>query len=136
VTDVDVDTPSPLLKSLGDGRFVEFVSAENRAVMEFTAKPEFCHSGNVVQGGYVTAWIDTAMARAAILATDRALRPATLEIKVNFFRATHPGPVRVEGWVERLGKSIGFLAGRVTSFDGDVLATATSTVKLTPAPPS
>jgi acyl-CoA thioesterase len=126
------DDPSALMQSLGDGRVVEFIAAENRAVMEFTGRPEMCHSGNVVQGGYVTAWIDSAMARAAMLATEGALAPATLEIKVSFFRAANPGPVRAEGWVERLGRSIGFLEGRLTTLDGDVLATATSTVKLVP----
>ena len=132
MTEPFTDDPSALMQSLGDGRVVEFVAAENRAVMEFTGKPEMCHSGNVVQGGFVTAWIDSAMARAAMLATEGALAPATLEIKVSFFRAANPGPVRAEGWVERLGRSIGFLEGRLTTLDGDVLATATSTVKLVP----
>ncbi len=132
MTEPFTDDPSALMQSLGDGRVVEFIASENRAVMEFTGKPEMCHSGNVVQGGYVTAWIDSAMARAAMLATEGALVPATLEIKVSFFRAANPGPVRAEGWVERLGRSIGFLEGRLTTLDGDVLATATSTVKLVP----
>lgn len=132
MTEPFTDDPSALMQSLGDGRVVEFIASENRAVMEFTGKPEMCHSGNVVQGGYVTAWIDSAMARAAMLATEGALAPATLEIKVSFFRAANPGPVRAEGWVERLGRSIGFLEGRLTTLDGEVLATATSTVKLVP----
>ena len=127
-----VGDPSPLLASLGDGRVVEFIAGENRAVMEFTARPEFCHSGDVVQGGFVTAWIDSAMAHAAMLATEGALAPATLEIKVSFFRSANPGPVRAEGWVERLGRSIAFLEGRVTTLGGDVLAKASSTVKLVP----
>jgi acyl-CoA thioesterase len=132
MTDPAVGDPSPLLASLGDGRVVEFIAGENRAVMEFTARPEFCHSGDVVQGGFVTAWIDSAMAHAAMLATEGALAPATLEIKVSFFRSATPGPVRAEGWVERLGRSIAFLEGRVTTLGGDVLAMATSTVKLVP----
>jgi hypothetical protein len=41
--------PPALMQSLGDGRIVEFIAAENRAVMEFTGKPEMCHSGDVVQ---------------------------------------------------------------------------------------
>jgi acyl-CoA thioesterase len=126
------EDPSALMQSLGDGRMIEFVAAENRAVMEFTGKPEMCHSGNVVQGGFVTAWIDSAMARAAMLATEGALAPVTLEIKVSFFRAANPGPVRAEGWIERMGRSIAFLEGRLTTPDGDVLAMATSTVKLVP----
>ncbi len=132
MTEPFTDDPSALMQSLGDGRIVEFIAAENRAVMEFTGKAEMCHSGNVVQGGFITAWIDSAMARAAMLATEGALAPATLEIKVSFFRAANPGPVRAEGWVERLGRSIGFLEGRLTTLDGEVLATATSTVKLVP----
>lgn len=130
--DVPAAASSPLLQSLGDGCVVEFIAAEKRAVMEFTAKPEFCHSGNVVQGGFVTAWIDSAMAHAAVLATEGTLAPATLEIKVSFYRAANPGRVRAEGWVERLGRSIAFLEGRLMSVDGEVLATATSTVKLVP----
>ena len=126
------EDPSALMQSLGDGRMIEFIAAENRAVMEFTGKPEMCHSGNVVQGGFVTAWIDSAMARAAMLATEGALAPVTLEIKVSFFRAANPGPVRAEGWIERMGRSIAFLEGRLTTPDGDVLAMATSTVKLVP----
>ena len=129
---VTAAAPSPLLQSLGDGELVEFVAAESRAVMAFTGKLDFCHSGNVVQGGFVTAWLDSAMAHATVLATEGAMAPATLEIKVNFFRATNPGRVRVEGWVERLGRSIAFLEGRVSAADGEVLATATSTVKLVP----
>jgi acyl-CoA thioesterase len=132
MTEPFTDDPSDLMQSLGDGRVVEFIASENRAVMEFTGRPEMCHSGNVVQGGFVTAWIDSAMARAAMLATEGALAPATLEIKVSFFRAANPGPVRAEGWIEKLGRSIGFLEGRLTTLDGDVLATATSTVKLVP----
>jgi len=126
------EDPSALMQSLGDGRMIEFVAAENRAVMEFTGKPEMCHSGSVVQGGFVTTWIDSAMARAAMLATEGALAPVTLEIKVSFFRAANPGPVRAEGWIERMGRSIAFLEGRLTTPDGDVLAMATSTVKLVP----
>ncbi len=126
------EDPSALMRSLGDGRVVEFIAAENRAVMEFTGRPEMCHSGDVVQGGFVTAWIDSAMAHAAMLATEGAMAPATLEIKVSFFRAANPGPVRAEGWVERMGRSIAFLEGRLTTLDGDVLAMASSTVKLVP----
>jgi acyl-CoA thioesterase len=58
--------------------------------------------------------------------------PATLEIKVSSFRSANRGPVRAEGWLQRLGRSIAFFERRVTTPGGDVLAMATSTVKAVP----
>jgi len=48
MTSVPSAAPSPLLESLGDGELVEFVAADNRAVMAFTGKLDFCHSGKLV----------------------------------------------------------------------------------------
>ena len=105
---------------------IEFIAAENRAVMEFTGKPEMCHSGDVVQGGFVTAWIDSAMARAAMLATEGALAPATLEIKVSFFRArqsrtgTRGGMDRADGSLDRLSRRTPHDTRRRRARNGDV----------------
>ena len=41
-----------------------------RASIEYEAKIEQCHSGGVVQGGFISGWIDAAMAHAA-MAKDR-----------------------------------------------------------------
>jgi hypothetical protein len=38
-------------------------------MVAFTGKLDFCHSGNVAQGGFVTTWLDSAMAHATVLAT-------------------------------------------------------------------
>jgi len=124
------EAPSGLMRSLGNGRLVEFVADEKRAVLEFDAGLEMCHSGNVVQGGFVTGWIDSAMAHAAMLATEGAMAPSSLEIKVSFLRPANPGRVRAEGWIVRLGRSIAFLEGRLTNAAGEVLATCTSTAKM------
>lgn len=102
-----------------------------RVVLAFTAKPEFCHSGGIVQGGFVTGWLDSAMAHAGLHARGADTRLATLEIKVNFLRATNPGQrVRAEGWVERMGKSVAFLAARLLDEQGELIATASSTARV------
>jgi uncharacterized protein (TIGR00369 family) len=103
-----------------------------RAVLQYRATLAMCHSGGIVQGGFVTGWIDAAMAHAVMAATDYTLTPLSLEIKISFFKAAAPGLVIAEAWVERLGRSTGFVEGRLLNEAGDVLAKGSSTVKLVP----
>jgi len=91
-----------------------------------------CHSGGVAQGGFVTGWIDSAMAHACIARYTTDFWIATLELKVSFFRPVAPGPVVAEGWIERAGKSTVFTEGRLLDADGEVAAKATSTIRLVP----
>ena len=124
--------PPEVLATLCDGEAVEFDGDTGRAVLHFTCKPEMCHSGGVAQGGFVTGWLDAAMAHACIARYTEAYWIATLELKVSFFKPTGPGPVVAEGWIERAGKQTVFTEGRLLNPDGDVLAKATSTIRLVP----
>lgn len=121
-----------VLATLGNGEIVSFDDRAGRAVINFTCRPEMCHSGGVAQGGFVTGWMDSAMAHACIARYTTDYWIATLEIKVSFFRPTPPGPVVAEGWIERAGKQTVFTEGRLLNVDGDVLAKASSTVRLVP----
>ena len=103
-----------------------------RAVIRYRARPEMCHSGGIVQGGFVTGWIDQAMAHVAVAATNHEFSVLTLEIKISFLEAATPGPVIAEAWIERRGKSIAFVEGRIMDAKGLVLAKASSTVRLVP----
>ena len=51
-----------VVKSLGFERMVDRGTESGRAVLHFQATTAMCHSGNVVQGGFITGWIDMAMA--------------------------------------------------------------------------
>ena len=115
--------------ALGQQRVVSLDA--NRAVIEYLAGMHMCHSGGVVQGGFVCGWIDAAMSHAAI-AGDREMTPMSLELKVSFFAPARPGLVIAEGWIERRGRSICFSEGRLLNPAGDVLAKASSTIRLMP----
>jgi len=121
-----------VLETLGDGVVREFEGEDGRSVLEFTCKPEMCHSGGVAQGGFVTGWIDSAMAHACIARYTTDYWIATLELKVSFFRPATPGPVVAEGWIERAGRQTVFTEGRLLDGEGQVLAKATSTIRLVP----
>jgi len=121
-----------VLATLGDGRVTSLDGESGRAVIEFTCAPGMCHSGGVAQGGFVTGWIDSAMAHACIARYTSEFWIATLEVKVTFFRPATPGLVIAEGWIERAGKQTVFTEGRLLDGDGQVLAKASSTIRLVP----
>lgn len=118
-----------LSRTLGLERIVEMDSA-GRAVLEYRAGTHMCHSGGVVQGGFVTGWIDAAMAHAAIAMSGPDVVPMSLELKVSFFAPARPGLVVAEGWIERRGRSTCFFEGRLLDTNGKVLAKASSTLML------
>jgi uncharacterized protein (TIGR00369 family) len=118
-----------LYETMGLHRIVELDPA-GRAQLEYMAKPGMCHSGGVVQGGFVTGWIDAAMAHAVIAVLGDDVTPMSLEIKVSFFAPVRPGLVVAEGWIERRGRKTAFLEGRLLDGEGNVLAKGTSTATL------
>ncbi|MDA1301780.1 MAG: PaaI family thioesterase [Proteobacteria bacterium] len=121
-------TVSELMAGLGL-RDIVSLDPEGRAVLAFEVQPHHCHA--VAQGGYVTAWIDAAMARAVGAATAGEFGCNTLEIKVAFYRPALVGQVlTAQGWVERLGRSVVFLEGDLRDAAGTVLAKGSSTARL------
>ena len=129
---MDTQTPppnSPLYEAMGLVRIVNMDSA-GRATLEYRAREEMCHSGGVVQGGFVSGWIDAAMAHAVIAANGPTVTPMSLELKVSFFAPVRPGLVVAEGWIERAGRKTAFLEGWLKDESGKVLAKGTSTAML------
>lgn len=126
----DETATRPLPHTLGQRRVVTMEGG--RAVIEYQAGMHMCHSGGVVQGGFVTGWIDAAMAHAAMSLIGREMTPMTLEMKISFFAPARPGLVIAEGWIEKQGKSVCFAEGLLKDDKGDTLAKASSTFRLVP----
>ena len=125
----EAETAQDLNKTLGFVRRVS-MDPEGRAAIEYEAGMHMCHSGVVVQGGFVTGWIDAAMAHAAMAMAGPDVTPMSLELKVSFFAPARPGRVIAEAWVERRGKRTCFFEGRLLDGEGKVLAKASSTLML------
>jgi acyl-CoA thioesterase len=121
--------PHGLNKSLGLEHVVDN-GASGRAVIHYRATMDMCHSGGIVQGGFVTGWLDAAMAHVVLAQSNFELSPLTLEIKVSFLASAAPGLVIAEAWYEKRGRKTAFLEGRLLNEKGEVLAKASSTVKL------
>jgi len=122
------DRAPTMLETLGFHRRVSMEAG--RATVEFMAGAHMCHSGGVVQGGFVTGWIDSAMAHAVLGLRLPDTVPLSLEVKVSFFAPVRPGLVIAEGWIERSGKSTCFTEGLLRDTAGAVLAKGSSTIRL------
>ena len=118
---------NPLYRIMGLKRIVS-MDPGGSSTLEYEAREEMCHSGGVVQGGFISGWIDAAMAHAAMAKNGSDIVPMSLELKVSFFAPARPGLVIAEGWVERHGKRTSFYEGHLKAPDGTVLAKGTSTI--------
>jgi acyl-CoA thioesterase len=124
--------PHALSIALGMERVISVDAQTERAVIEYRAGAHMCHSGGVVQGGFIAGWLDSAMSHAAMAATGGEMSPMTLEMKVSYFAPARPGLVTAEGWVERRGRTTAFLEGRLLNPSGDVIAKASATARFIP----
>ena len=99
----------------------------------FTVRREYCHTnGTIAQGGFITAWMDAAMAHAVMYDTDNQFSVASLEIKVSFLERVGPGEGIAEGRVIRRGKRVAFLEAELFDAQGRMAAMATSTGMIIP----
>ncbi|MGJ7604256.1 PaaI family thioesterase [Variovorax sp. LT1R20] len=104
-------------------------SPERRTLQAaFTVRREYCHTnGTIAQGGFITAWLDAAMAHAVMHDSEHLQTVFSLEIKVSFYKKVGPGEGRVEGRVIKRGKRIAFLEAALYNPEGKLAAEASST---------
>ena len=128
-TKLDLQKPPKFLEILGSKGF-EFDDELGTSVMNFVISKDFTHSnGAIVQGGFITAMLDAAMAHLIILKRNGEVNPLSLNINVNFIAPGAPGEFVAKGEITKMGKSIAFTSSEL--FQGETLiATATATNKM------
>ncbi len=119
-----------------DGDIYSVSHERKEAVLAFHPREDLCQTAGVIQGGFVTAMLDGAMAHAVLVASDMTLGPPTLELKVSFLRPALPGPHKAVGRVVRMGKSIGFLEGELFNDKDELIAKSSATAMLVPSAPA
>ena len=97
---------------------------------EFNVSTQFCHSVDVVQGGFVTAMLDAAMSHAVFASVGGVTGLSSLEIKTSYLEPTHAGRLQAVGHVLKSGYKTAFLEGRLYNSEGLLTATTSSVAKL------
>src|SRR5215471_12363844 len=74
-----------LSESMGNFHVTGWNAQSKTLGAAFTVRREYCHTnGTIAQGGFITAWLDAAMAHAVMHETGHTQTVFSLEIKVSF----------------------------------------------------
>jgi uncharacterized protein (TIGR00369 family) len=113
---------------------LDFSVAEKWAEMAFTPRPEFANPAGAVQGGFVCAMLDDAMAIAAVISQGFGIIVPTLQLSISYVRPTPIERVIARGELVRIGSSTAQMQGSLRQADGTLLATATAAAAVRPFP--
>ncbi len=107
------------------------VEIDEGGSVTWTASPQEYHYnplGNV-HGGFAATMLDSCNSITANCALDKGYLTMTAEIKVNYLRgiSLDTGDMFAKGKVEKLGRKVIFVSGKLTDSNGKLYATATST---------
>jgi uncharacterized protein (TIGR00369 family) len=123
-TAVDDLTAEPSSQLLG-WRLLNARPQEGLITVGFDGKREFCDLAGFVQGGLLSAMLDSTMGAAVIVMSEGRLYTSMVRMTVNFRAPAMPGPIVAEAKVTQLGKTLAFVEGKLLAQDGTLLATAT-----------
>jgi len=98
--------------------------------MDFDVPVHFCHSGDIIQGGFVTSMLDAVTTFAVFGSNPNVIKLATLELKVTYLKASRAGKFKAVGRIESIGRSIAFLTGELINDSGQKTASISATAKI------
>jgi uncharacterized protein (TIGR00369 family) len=122
--------PPAVIRSL-KGRVAGFAPERHELRMEFQIGLEFCHTVDIVQGGFITAMLDASMAHVVIATEGQRVRVSSIDINVSFLRPARAGGFTAVGSIVKAGRTVAFLRAELFNDKGDLVATATSSAHLT-----
>ena len=125
--------PAPPCAQLLGWHVLDANPAQGWIRVGFDGKREFLNPAGYIQGGLLAAMLDDTMGPAVFIHTDGALYTATIDFNVSFVAPARPGPLVGEGRIIKLGRTVGFLEAYLCDAEGEMIAHATSTVRLIPA---
>lgn len=123
--------PSAILMGM---ELIDFSSEERWAEFAFNPPPSFANPGGNVQGGFIAAMLDDAMALASSIAQGFTVVVPTLQLSITYLA---PAPITrliARGEALRIGKNTTQMQGALRLPDGTLLATATASAVIRPFP--
>ena len=128
IDQLNANAPS-FLGTLG-GVLVDFDLEERSCTMEFDISRDFCHSVDIVQGGFVTATLDASMTHAMFTSDPEVTMVSSLDVNTSYLEPTRAGRLKVVGTLVPAHYKTVFLESQLYNEAGDLTAIASSVAKL------
>ncbi|MDG2272735.1 MAG: PaaI family thioesterase [Halioglobus sp.] len=112
------------------GTIVAVNQPEQSCTFEFMISTDFCHSIDVVQGGFITVMLDAAMSHAVFASGEDISGLSSLDINTTYLEPTRAGRLRAVGKIVKCSYKTAFLEARLYNSDGLLTATASSVAKV------
>ncbi|MEH6634317.1 MAG: PaaI family thioesterase [Halioglobus sp.] len=126
-----LNSRTPKFIAMLGGKMIALDTAQQSCTFEFNISTDFCHSIDVVQGGFITAMLDAAMSHAVFSHIANVTGVSSLEIKTSYLEPARAGHLRAVGSIVKSGYKIAFMEAQLYNDQDLLLATTSSVAKLT-----
>ena len=130
---VDIDRlnqNAPGFITMLGGKVIAIDRDARSCTLDFQVSRDFCHSVDIVQGGFVTAMLDAAMSHAIFAIEENIVNVSSLEIATRYLEPTRAGHLRAVGKISKASYKTAFLDGALYDENGLLTATSHSVAKL------
>lgn len=114
------------------GREIERIDADGTAHLRFLARPEFANRHGSVQGGLVSAMLDSATSAVLLAQLPPELTSMTVKLEVEFLRPAPLTALSAKAWLMSRDERSATTRGELRDPDGNVVATATAQLRILP----
>jgi len=131
VSRADLDLITPVAKLLG--RELLAIDADGTVHLSFRAQPEFANRHGSMQGGLVSAMLDSSLSAALLAQLPPELTSVTVKLETEFLRPAPLTVLEAKAWLMSRDERSATTRGELRGPDGTLVATATAHLRILPA---
>jgi uncharacterized protein (TIGR00369 family) len=131
VTKEHLALQTPVAKLLG--REILAIDEDGTVHVRFLARPEFANRHGSVQGGLVSAMLDSSLSAALLAQLPAELTSMTVKLETEFLRPAPLTFLEAKAWLMSRDERSATARGELRAPDGTLVATATAQLRILPA---
>ncbi len=114
------------------GREIVAIDQDGTVHVRFLARPEFANRHGSVQGGLVSAMLDSSLSAALLAQLPPELTSMTVKLETEFLRPAPLTFLQARAWLMSRDERSATTRGELRAPDGTLVATATAQLRILP----